>query len=101
MKKRPKAKRGGAFLTVKPATSEDSAALEKAPTGIEGLDQVTLGGLPRRRASLVCGSPGCGKTLLGVEFLVNGARKFSEAGVFVTFEETADELVTNASSLKF
>ena len=75
--------------------------LEKAPTGITGLDEVTFGGLPRGRATLVCGSPGCGKTMLGVEFLVNGARMFSEPGVFIAFEETKDELVVNAASLKF
>ncbi len=101
MKKIPKSKRGGASLVAKPTISDNSPALDKSLTGIEGLDQVTWGGLPRGRATLVCGTPGCGKTLLGIEFLVNGARKFGEAGVFVTFEETADELVTNASSLKF
>jgi circadian clock protein KaiC len=75
--------------------------LEKAPTGINGLDEVTFGGLPRGRATLICGSPGCGKTMLGVEFLVNGARKYSEPGVFVAFEETKNELVVNAASLDF
>src|ERR1700676_538806 len=75
--------------------------LEKAPTGIAGLDEVTLGGLPRGRATLICGSPGCGKTMLGVEFLVNGVRDYGEPGVFVAFEETKDELVVNAASLDF
>jgi circadian clock protein KaiC len=75
--------------------------LEKAPTGIEGFDEVTLGGLPRSRASLICGGAGCGKTLFATEFLVNGARKFSEPGVLMAFEETSDELVINAASLKF
>jgi circadian clock protein KaiC len=75
--------------------------LEKAPTGIAGLDEITLGGLPRGRATLICGSAGCGKTMLGIEFLVKGARDYSEPGVFVTFEETKNELVVNASSLDF
>ncbi len=75
--------------------------LEKALTGIAGFDEITFGGLPRGRATLICGSPGCGKTLLGVEFLVNGARKFSEPGVFVAFEETKDELTVNSASLGF
>lgn len=75
--------------------------LEKAPTGITGLDEVTLGGLPRGRATLICGSAGCGKTMLAVEFLVNGVRDYGEPGVFVAFEETKDELVVNAASLDF
>jgi circadian clock protein KaiC len=75
--------------------------LEKAPTGIAGLDEITLGGLPRGRATLICGTAGCGKTMLGVEFLVNGARKYSEPGVFVAFEETKEELTVNSTSLDF
>jgi circadian clock protein KaiC len=75
--------------------------LEKAPTGITGLDEVTLGGLPRGRATLICGAAGCGKTMLAVEFLVNGVRDYGEPGVFVAFEETKDELVVNAASLDF
>jgi circadian clock protein KaiC len=75
--------------------------LDKAPTGITGLDEVTLGGLPRGRATLICGSAGCGKTMLAVEFLVNGVRDYGEPGVFVAFEETKDELVVNAASLDF
>jgi circadian clock protein KaiC len=75
--------------------------LEKALTGITGLDEITFGGLPRGRATLICGSPGCGKTMLGVEFLVNGVRKYSEPGVFVAFEETSNELTVNSASLDF
>ena len=75
--------------------------MEKAATGVEGFDEITLGGLPRGRATLICGSAGCGKTLFGTEFLVNGARKFSEPGVLMAFEETSEELVVNAASLKF
>jgi len=75
--------------------------LEKALTGIDGFDEITLGGLPRGRASLICGSAGCGKTLFATEFLVNGARKYSEPGVLMAFEETSEELIVNAASLKF
>ncbi|HLX36833.1 MAG TPA: circadian clock protein KaiC [Candidatus Binataceae bacterium] len=75
--------------------------LEKALTGIEGFDEITFGGLPRGRATLICGSAGCGKTLFATEFLVNGVRKFSEPGVLMAFEETSDELAVNAASLKF
>ena len=71
----------------------------KAPTGITGLDEVTDGGLPRSRTTLVCGGPGCGKTLMGVQFLVRGALDFGEPGVLVTFEESALELAQNVASL--
>jgi circadian clock protein KaiC len=76
-------------------------SLPKAPTGIDGLDEVTKGGLPRGRPTLVCGSAGCGKTLLAVEFLIRGAVKFDEPGVFIAFEETAEELSQNVRSLGF
>lgn len=76
-------------------------ALPKAPTGIEGLDEITGGGLPRGRPSLVCGSAGCGKTLFAMEFLVRGATTYGEPGVFMAFEETAPELVQNVRSLGF
>jgi circadian clock protein KaiC len=76
-------------------------ALAKCPTGIRGLDQITDGGLPRGRSTLVCGGPGAGKTLLGIEFLARGARDFGEAGVFVSFEERPDDLAKNAFSLGF
>ncbi len=75
--------------------------LPKAPTGIEGLDEITEGGLPLGRPTLVCGSAGCGKTLLAIEFLVRGVREFGEPGVLMTFEETADELAANVASLGF
>jgi circadian clock protein KaiC len=75
--------------------------LEKVATGIHGLDEITCGGLPRGRTTLVCGGPGCGKTLLALEFLVHGATRYGEPGVFVAFEETAGELATNAASLGF
>jgi circadian clock protein KaiC len=75
--------------------------LPKAPTGIDGLDEITGGGLPRGRASLVCGSAGCGKTLLAMEFLVRGALEHGEPGLFVAFEESAEELAQNVRSLGF
>jgi circadian clock protein KaiC len=73
----------------------------KVPTGISGLDQITAGGLPRGRTTLVCGGAGCGKTLLAMEFLVNGAMQFGEPGVIIAFEESADELAENVASLGF
>src|SRR5579885_1775431 len=76
-------------------------ALDKAPTGIRGLDEITGGGLPRNRPTLVCGSPGSGKTLLGMEFLVRGAVRYGEPGVFFAFEETEEELVQNTATLGF
>jgi circadian clock protein KaiC len=76
-------------------------ALAKAPTGIRGLDDVTDGGLPRGRPTLVCGPAGSGKTLLAMEFLVRGITQFGEPGVFVAFEETRDDLVANVASLGF
>ena len=75
--------------------------LEKTPTGIQGLDEITGGGLPKGRPTLVCGSAGCGKTLLAMEFLVRGARQFNEPGVFMAFEETAQDLTQNVASLGF
>jgi circadian clock protein KaiC len=75
--------------------------LPKCPTGIHGLDQITLGGLPRARTTLVCGGAGCGKTLFGMEFLVRGATEFDEPGVCLSFEETAEELASNVASLGF
>ncbi len=75
--------------------------IEKCPTGIRGLDEVTKGGLPRGRPTLVCGGAGSGKTLLAVEFIVCGIRDYGEPGVFVAFEETADELTQNVASYEF
>src|ERR1039458_6097833 len=75
--------------------------LPKCPTGIQGLDEITGGGLPRGRPTLVCGGAGCGKTLLAVEFLVRGAVQFDEPGVLMAFEETEKELKANVASLGF
>ena len=76
-------------------------ALAKTPTGIQGLDELTGGGLPRGRPSLLCGGAGCGKTLLAMEFIVRGAQDFGEPGVFMTFEENPAELATNFASLGY
>jgi len=75
--------------------------LAKSPTGITGLDEITGGGLPTGRPTLVCGSAGCGKTMLSIEFLVRGAVEFGEPGVFMMFEENAAELTANVRSLGF
>jgi len=75
--------------------------LPKAKTGIHGLDAITGGGLPRGRPTLVCGGAGCGKTMLAAEFIVRGATTFGEPGVFMTFEESAEELTANVRSLGF
>ncbi len=75
--------------------------LPKTLTGIDGLDEITEGGLPKGRPTLICGGPGCGKTLMAVEFLVRGITEHNEPGVFISFQETADELTTNAASLGF
>ena len=75
--------------------------LPKAPTGIQGLDEILDGGLPCGRPTLVCGSAGCGKTILAMEFLVHGAVTFGEPGVYVTFEESAEDLARNVASLGF
>src|SRR5579863_3721675 len=75
--------------------------LPKCPTGIQGLDEITSGGLPRGRPTLVCGGAGCGKTLLAAEFLVRGAVQFDEPGVLMAFEETEKELKANVASLGF
>ena len=75
--------------------------LKKSPTGISGLDEITNGGLPNGRPTLICGDAGTGKTLFSLEFIVNGATKYDEPGVFVAFEEKSDELATNVASLGF
>jgi circadian clock protein KaiC len=76
-------------------------ALEKVPTGLNGLDEVLSGGLPRGRPTLVCGAPGCGKTLFGMQFLVRGALDYGEPGVFIAFEERPEDLAVNVASLGF
>ncbi|MBL6078723.1 circadian clock protein KaiC [Belnapia sp. T18] len=78
-----------------------TAGVQKVPTGIDGFDDLTLGGLPRGRPTLVCGSAGCGKTLFASTFLAKGARDYGENGVFVSFEERPDDIVDNVASLGF
>ena len=73
----------------------------KSLTGIKGLDEITHGGLPTGRPTLICGSAGCGKTMLSMEFLVRGATQYNEPGVFMMFEENAIEITTNTRSLGF
>ena len=82
-------------------TTTPRPQLPKSPTGIQGLDEITDGGLPTGRPTLVCGDAGCGKTLLAMEFLVRGATDFDEPGVFMTFEESAQELTDNVASIGF
>ncbi len=81
--------------------SRNLDTIPKAPTGIQGLDEITGGGLPAGRATLVSGSAGAGKTMLALEFLVRGATEFGEPGVFMMFEENAEELTANVRSLGF
>ena len=76
-------------------------SIRKSLTGIQGLDELTGGGLPQGRPTLVCGGPGCGKTLLGMEFLIHGALRYGEPGVLMAFEETAADLTQNVASLGF
>ncbi len=86
-------------ISPKPAKSGARTGLSKVRTGIRGLDEITGGGLPRGRSTLICGGAGCGKTLLGMEFLIRGATEFGEPGVFIAFEETTLELTNNVASL--
>jgi circadian clock protein KaiC len=81
--------------------NQENRSLPKSLTGIQGLDEITGGGFPRGRPTLVCGSAGAGKTLLAMEFLVRGAMDYGEPGVFMAFEETAPELTQNVRSLGF
>jgi circadian clock protein KaiC len=78
-----------------------NAGIEKVATGIAGFDEITGGGLPAGRPTLVCGGPGCGKTLFAMQFLVSGATRFGEPGVFMSFEESSGELAKNVASLGF
>jgi circadian clock protein KaiC len=82
-------------------TAANRFELEKCPTGIQGLDEITMGGIPRGRPTLVTGGAGSGKTLIALEFLIKGATEYNEPGVFMAFEETKEELTTNVSSLGF
>jgi circadian clock protein KaiC len=87
--------------TLSELTDKNINTLPKTPSGISGLDQITLGGLPTGRPTLICGSAGCGKTLFSLEFLIRGAMDYNEPGVFMAFEEKPAELATNVASLGF
>jgi len=92
------------LATSKRRRSGDSRVLpqlEKARAGIAGFDEITKGGVPKGRPTIICGGPGCGKTMFAVEFLVRGATQFGEPGVLMTFEETAAEMTKNVASLGF
>jgi circadian clock protein KaiC len=78
-----------------------SDVLKKAPTGIDGFDEITGGGLPQGRPTLVCGGAGCGKSLFATEFLVRGTLQYHEPGILMTFEETTDDIKKNVASLGF
>lgn len=79
-------------------TKTHQTKLNKCPTGIQGLDEITNGGLPQGRPTLLCGQAGCGKTLMAMEFLVHGATEYQEPGVFMSFEESPEELTQNVAS---
>src|ERR1035438_3817054 len=85
----------------KKARQPSSKTLPKSPTSIHGLDEITGGGLPTGRPTLVSGGAGSGKTLFALEFLVRGATQYDEPGVFISFEETIPDLTQNAASLGF
>ena len=89
------------MTTVTDSAESERQTLAKAPTGIAGLDEITGGGFPRGRPTLVCGAAGCGKTLLAMEFLVRGATQYGEPGVIISFEESAHDLATNVRALGF
>ena len=88
-------------MTAKKDKQISNLTLEKTPTGISGLDELTDGGIPKGRPTLVCGDTGCGKTLLSLEFIVRGATQYNEPGVFIAFEEKSEELTINVASLGF
>jgi circadian clock protein KaiC len=85
----------------KKTRTKEKEQLPKSKTGISGLDEITMGGLPTGRPTLLCGGPGCGKTLMSIEFIVRGATQFDEPGVIMAFEEKATELAINVASLGF
>src|ERR1700724_402828 len=85
----------------KTAATRAFPQLKKAPGGIAGFDEISGGGLPAGRPTIVCGGPGCGKTMFAMEFLVRGAKEFGEPGILMTFEETSDEMARNVESLGF
>ena len=85
----------------KVAVIRELTPLRKTPPVSPVLDEITGGGLPKGRTTIVCGGPGCGKTMLGIEFLVRGASEFNEPGVLMAFEETPEDIASNVASLGF
>src|SRR5471030_1159785 len=85
--------------TAKKKSAFNHNQLQKCPTGIKGFDEITEGGLPKNRNTLLCGSTGSGKTLFGIDFLINGAINYNEPCIFMSFEETEDELYKDVASL--
>ena len=81
--------------------AQPRSLLPKTPTGIKGFDEITGGGLPAGRPSLICGPPGAGKSLFALQFLVNGVRQYSEPGVYLAFEENRADVVADVGSLEF
>src|ERR1700693_6098464 len=82
-------------------TITQNVKLPKTPSGIEGLDEITGGGFPKGRPTLICGSAGCGKTVLAMQFLIKGITEYNEPGVFMSFEESPKDLTQNVKSLGF
>lgn len=89
------------FYIVQEQTKSHSFIFPKTPTGVDGLDEITDGGFPKGRPTLICGGAGCGKTLLSMQFLIKGITEFNEPGVFMSFEEPSDDLTLNVKSLGF
>ena len=83
------------------SSSKKKFKLEKSQTGIRGLDEITFGGIPKNRPTILVGGTGTGKTFMSMEYIIKGAVQFNEPGVFMTFEEKTDELLLNASSLGY
>ncbi len=99
--KKPRAKSASRLAPAVTPTPTPKPKLPKSPTGIQGLDEILDGGLPTGRPTLICGGPGCGKTLLAMEFVVRGATLYDEPGVFMAFEEAARDLSQNVASIGF
>src|ERR1700722_12685185 len=79
----------------------DNNIFPKTPTGVDGLDEITGGGFPKGRPTLICGSAGCGKTIFAIQFLMKGITEYNEPGVFMSFEESVKDLTQNVKSLGF
>ncbi len=88
-------------VKIKKVVKTEAFKFPKTPSGIEGLDEITEGGFPKGRPSLICGSAGCGKTLFSMQFLIKGITDYNEPGVLMTFEETAQDIAMNVMSLGF